>query len=126
MRQDVRRIKKCWIYILFLMNKKYLIFGATGSIGSSLANQMYEEKQDCHLIGRNEEELKEIANKLSYSYSVCDVMKINFADNLFKDLHETEILGIAYCVGSIDLKPLRITKAKDYVSTYVLNFSIIF
>ena len=103
------------------MNKKYLIFGATGSIGSSLANQMYEEKQDCHLIGRNEEELKEIANKLSYSYSVCDVMKINFADKLFKDLHETEILGIAYCVGSIDLKPLRITKAKDFVSTYVLN-----
>ena len=108
------------LYII-LMNKKYLIFGATGSIGSSLANQMYEEKQDCHLIGRNEEELKEIANKLSYSYSVCDVMKINFADKLFKDLRETEILGIAYCVGSIDLKPLRITKAKDYVSTYVLN-----
>ncbi len=103
------------------MNKKYLIFGATGSIGSSLANQMYEEKQDCHLIGRNEEELKQIANKLSYSYSVCDVMKINFADKLFKDLLETEILGIAYCVGSIDLKPLRITKAKDFVSSYVLN-----
>ena len=103
------------------MNKKYLIFGATGSIGSSLANQMYEEKQDCHLIGRNKEELKEIANKLSYSYSVCDVMKINFADKLFKDLAETEILGIAYCIGSIDLKPLRITKAKDFVSTYVLN-----
>ncbi len=103
------------------MNKKYLIFGATGSIGSSLANQMHEENKDCHLIGRNEEELKEIANKLSYSYSVCDVMKINFADKLFKDLLETEILGIAYCVGSIDLKPLRITKAKDFVSTYVLN-----
>ena len=103
------------------MNKKFLIFGATGSIGSSLANQMYDEKQDCHLIGRNEEELKKIANKLSYSYSVCDVMKINFADKLFKDLLETEILGIAYCVGSIDLKPLRITKAKDFVSSYVLN-----
>ena len=35
------------------MKKKYLIFGATGAIGSSLANQMYEEKKDCHLIGRN-------------------------------------------------------------------------
>ena len=68
MRQDVRRIKKGWIYILFLMNKKYLIFGATGSIGSSLANQMYEEKQDCHLIGRNEEELKKIAQKFNYSF----------------------------------------------------------
>ena len=103
------------------MKKKYLIFGATGSIGSSLANQLYEEKLDCHLIGRNEEELKVIANKLSYSYSVCDVLKINFADKLFKDLVETEILGMAYCVGSIDLKPLRITKSKDFVSSYVLN-----
>ena len=103
------------------MKKKYLIFGATGSIGSSLANQLYEEKQDCHLIGRNEEELKKLANKLKYSYSVCDVLRLNFADNLFKDLKETEILGIAYCVGSIDLKPLRITKPKDYVSSYVLN-----
>ena len=103
------------------MKNKYLIFGATGSIGSSLANQLYEEKQDCHLIGRNEEELKKIATKLSYSYSICDVMKLNFADKLFKDLVETEILGIAYCIGSIDLKPLRITKAKDFVSSYILN-----
>ena len=103
------------------MTKKYLIFGATGSIGSSLANQMYKEKQDCHLIARNKEELKKIANKLSYSYSVCDVLKLNFVDKLFKDLSETEILGIAYCVGSIDLKPLRTTKAKDFVSSYVLN-----
>ena len=103
------------------MKKKYLIFGATGSIGSSLANQMHYEKQDCHLIGRNEEELKEIANKLSFSYSVCDVLKLNFVDKLFNDLVETEILGIAYCVGSIDLKPLRATRAKDFVSSYVLN-----
>tara|TARA_B100000029_G_scaffold138190_1_gene133135 strand:+ start:442 stop:1158 length:717 start_codon:yes stop_codon:yes gene_type:complete len=103
------------------MKKKYLIFGATGSIGSSLSNQMYEENQDCHLIGRNEEELKEIANKLSYSYSVCDVLEINFTEKLVKDLAETEIIGLAYCVGSIDLKPLRTTKAKDFVSSYVLN-----
>ena len=103
------------------MSKKYLIFGATGSIGSSLAKQMHEEKQDCHLIGRNEQELKEIANELNYSYSVCDVLKLNFADKLFKDLAETDVLGIAYCVGSIDLKPLRATRAKDFVASYVLN-----
>ena len=103
------------------MKKKYLIFGATGSIGSSLANQMYDEKYDCHLIGRNEEELKKISNKLSYSYSVCDVLKLNFADQLFKDLGETGIIGIAYCIGSIDLKPLRATRAKDFVSSYILN-----
>ena len=103
------------------MSRKYLIFGATGSIGSSLVDKLNNEGKDCHLIGRNEEELKEIANKLGYSYSVCDVLKLNFAEKLFKDLVEIEILGMAYCVGSIDLKPLRITRAKDFVSSYVLN-----
>ena len=64
------------------MKKKYLIFGATGAIGSKLANQLYEEKKECHLIGRNEEELKKLANKLSYSFTVCDVLKIDFTKKL--------------------------------------------
>jgi NAD(P)-dependent dehydrogenase (short-subunit alcohol dehydrogenase family) len=108
--------------ILFLlMKKKYLIFGATGSIGSSLANQLFEDKIDCHLIGRNENELKKIAQKLSYTYSVCDVLKLDFVNDLKKDLDGNEILGIAYCIGSIDIKPFKLTKANDFVSSYVLN-----
>ena len=103
------------------MKKKFIIFGATGAIGSSLAKQLYEEKYDCHLIGRNEEEVKNISNKLNYSYSVCDVLKLDFAKKLLNDLSSTEILGIAYCVGSIDLKPFKNTKANDFVSSYVLN-----
>ena len=31
------------------MNGKYLIFGATGSIGSSLTDKLYNEKKNCHL-----------------------------------------------------------------------------
>jgi NAD(P)-dependent dehydrogenase (short-subunit alcohol dehydrogenase family) len=103
------------------MAKKFLIFGATGSIGLNLAHQLYNDKKDCHLIGRNEEELKKISNKLNYTYSVCDVLKLNFIKDLLQDLSETEILGIAYCVGSIDIKPLKLTKANDFVSSYVLN-----
>jgi NAD(P)-dependent dehydrogenase (short-subunit alcohol dehydrogenase family) len=103
------------------MKKKYLIFGATGSIGSSLASQLYDDKLDCHLIGRNENDLKEISEKLKYTYSVCDVLNINFTENLKKDLDGCEILGVAYCVGSIDIKPFKLTKANDFVSSYVLN-----
>ena len=103
------------------MAKKFLIFGATGAIGSTLAHKLYEEKLDCHLIGRNEEELKNISKKLNYTYSVCDVLKLNFVQDLVKDLSETKIIGIAYCVGSIDIKPFRLTKANDFVSSYVLN-----
>ncbi len=103
------------------MKKKYVIFGATGSIGSALAIQLYNEKIDCHLVARNEDELKKISTELGYTYSVCDVLKLDFVNDLKKDLTETEILGIAYCVGSIDIKPLKLTKSSDFVSSYVLN-----
>ena len=103
------------------MKKKYLILGATGSVGSALANLLYDDKIDCHLVARNEDEVKKVAEKLSYTYSVCDVLKLDFINDLKKDLIETEIVGIAYCVGSIDIKPLRLTKASDFVSSYVLN-----
>jgi len=109
------------VFIYNFVNKKYLIFGATGSIGSSLANQMYVEKKDCHLIGRNNEELKKLSSKLSYSFSVCDVLKIDFTKKLLEELADIEILGIAYCVGSIDIKPFKLTKSSDFVSSYVLN-----
>ena len=103
------------------MNKKYLIFGATGSIGSSLANQLYEEKKDCHLIGRNKQEVENLSNKLNFSFSICDVLRMDFAKKLSEELADVEILGIAYCVGSIDIKPFKLTKASDFVSSYVLN-----
>ena len=103
------------------MKKKSLIFGATGSIGSSLANQLYEEKKDCHLIGRNKQEVENLSNKLNFSFSICDVLRMDFAKKLSEELADVEILGIAYCVGSIDIKPFKLTKASDFVSSYVLN-----
>jgi len=103
------------------MEKKYVIFGATGAVGSALANQLYNDKLDCHLIGRNKDEVKKLAEKLNYTYSVCDVLKLDFVNNLKKDLDQTEILGIAYCVGSIDIKLFKNTQASDFVSSYVLN-----
>ena len=103
------------------MSKKYLIFGATGSIGSSLANQLYAEKKDCHLIGRNKEEIEKLSTKLSYSYSVCDVLEVDFSNKILSELKDTEVIGIAYCIGSIDIKPFKLTKPSDFVSSYVLN-----
>ena len=103
------------------MSKKHIIFGATGSIGAALADQLYQDKVDCHLVGRNGEEVKKIATKLNYTYSICNVLELNFIKKLKEELNSTEILGIAYCVGSIDIKPLKLTQAKDFVSSYVLN-----
>ena len=35
------------------MNAKYLIFGATGSIGSNLANQLYNSKYEYKRLSSN-------------------------------------------------------------------------
>ena len=48
------------------MNAKYLIFGATGSIGSSLANQLKKSGYDnIHLVARKNTELENSFTHLS-------------------------------------------------------------
>ena len=101
------------------MSEKYLIFGATGSVGSSLAEQLKNSGNDIHLVARNESEVKAIAEQLSCSYTVADVLEDGFIEKVKTDINE--IKGIAYCVGSIDLKPLRMVTETDMNKCMKLN-----
>ncbi|MDB9978769.1 SDR family oxidoreductase [Candidatus Pelagibacter sp.] len=101
------------------MSEKYLIFGATGSVGSSLAEQLKNSGNDIHLVARNESEVKVIAEKLGCSYTVADVLEDGFIEKVKSDINE--IKGIAYCVGSIDLKPLRMVTEADMNKCMKLN-----
>ena len=86
------------------MLKKYLIFGATGSIGFNLAEKLKESENEIHLVARNEDLLKDISKKLECTYTVADVLETNFIEKVKEDI--SDVSGIAYCIGSIDLKPL--------------------
>ena len=101
------------------MSEKYLIFGATGSVGSSLAEQLKNSGNDIHLVGRNQIEVKAVAEKLGCSYTVADVLEDGFIEKVKSDINE--IRGIAYCVGSIDLKPLRMVTVADMNKCMKLN-----
>jgi NAD(P)-dependent dehydrogenase (short-subunit alcohol dehydrogenase family) len=101
------------------MSEKYLIFGATGSVGSSLAEQLKNSGNDIHLVARNESEVKVIAEKLGCSYTVADVLEDRFIEKVKTDVNE--IKGIAYCVGSIDLKPLRMVTEAEMNKCMKLN-----
>ena len=104
------------------MSEKYLIFGATGSVGSSLAEQLKNSGNDIHLVARNESEVKVIAEKLGCSYTVTDVLEDGFIEKVKAEINEiNEIKGIAYCVGSIDLKPLRMVTEADMNKCMKLN-----
>ena len=101
------------------MSEKYVIFGATGSIGSSLAEQLKNSGNDIHLVGRNESELSSISEKLGCSHTAADVLEEGFIEKVKSDI--SEIKGIAYCVGSIDLKPLRMVNEQDFQKCMKLN-----
>ena len=103
------------------MTKKILIFGATGAVGSSLAKLFKESSTGCHLIGKNEEEVSRLSDETGYTYSTSDVLEDNFLDKIEKDLGDNEISGIAYCVGSIDLKPINLISKKDILKCFSLN-----
>ena len=101
------------------MSTKYLIFGATGSIGSSLAEQLKNSGHDIHLIARNENEVNTISEKLECNYTVADVLEDGFVGKVKADVDD--IKGIAYCVGSIDLKPLKLVTEQDFNKCMKLN-----
>ena len=103
------------------MSNKYLIFGATGSIGSSLAEQLNASNQEVHLVARNEDELKTLSGNIGCSYSVADVLDEGFIESIKADVSEHSIKGVAYCVGSIDLKPLQRVSESDLHNCMKLN-----
>ena len=101
------------------MTEKYLIVGATGSIGSNLAQQMSDSGHDIHLVGRDETLTKSLSEKLNSSYSISNVLNDGFVDAIKSDIND--IKGIAYCVGSIDLKPIRMVTENDFNKCMKLN-----
>tara|TARA_Y100000996_G_scaffold400750_1_gene371062 strand:+ start:207 stop:917 length:711 start_codon:yes stop_codon:yes gene_type:complete len=101
------------------MDPKYLIFGATGSIGSNLATQLFNSNQNIHLVARNEQEVKTLSEKFKCTYSVADVLEDNFIEKVKSQI--SEVKGIAYCVGSIDLKPFRMVNEQDFNKCMKLN-----
>ena len=101
------------------MSEKYLIVGATGSIGSSLAAQLYESGKEVHLVGRDENQTKSLSEKLNSEYSIADVLDDGFVDKIKANIDDVK--GIAYCVGSIDLKPLKSASESDFNKCMKLN-----
>tara|TARA_B100001540_G_scaffold57490_1_gene51811 strand:- start:57 stop:767 length:711 start_codon:yes stop_codon:yes gene_type:complete len=101
------------------MSDKYLVVGATGSIGSNLAEQLVASDKEIHLVGRNENQTQSLAEKLNCNYTITNVLEDGFVEKIRSDIQD--IKGIAYCVGSIDLKPLRMVNEDDFNKCMKLN-----
>ena len=100
---------------------KKIIVGATGAIGSAVAKKLVNSGAEVHLVGRNQSSLEALASELNATHTVVDVLEDGFAQKILSDLNNTAIDGLAYCVGSIELKPLKLSKKEDFSKTFNLN-----
>jgi 3-oxoacyl-[acyl-carrier protein] reductase len=94
------------------MEKNILLIGGSTGIGLEIAIQLVKEN-NVIVASRNKGELNDDIKHLEF-----DVLKDNIED---LDLPE-KIHGLVYCPGSINLKPFKMLKHKDFEEEMNLNF----
>ncbi len=102
-----------------MSDKVIVILGGSGEIGSSIAKSLNKEYKP-FLIGRNKEKLKKISNHLSCGYSKGDISDMETIGKSFKKI-DGKICGLAYCIGSIDIKSIYSASKKDFLESYNIN-----
>jgi len=102
------------------MTDPIVIIGATGGVGSALAARLSGQGVALHLVARNGTALAAIAQRFGASHQVADCTD-DAALTAAVAAAGPRIAGVAYCVGSIVMKPLKRASVEDFASTYALN-----
>lgn len=101
--------------------KTFLIFGGVGGIGEALEKSLSEKGHTVFVTAREESLSKTregFDRDRALTVDVFDEASIRAA---VQTAGANGLDGIAYCVGSIDLKPLARTSAADLAKSFQLN-----
>ena len=97
-----------------------VIIGATGAIGSALARRVAASGHPVHLVARDTAKLDALSQELGGTGAVADVMD---GEALAAAVRAAgpRIWGLAYCVGSIVMLPLKRASEADFITAFRLN-----
>jgi NAD(P)-dependent dehydrogenase (short-subunit alcohol dehydrogenase family) len=98
---------------------RYLIYGGAGGIGSAIARQLAKSGHQLHLSGRSEAKLAALAGELNCSFTAADVLQPGAFEKVTAEAGAID--GLAYAVGSINLKPLARLSEDDFLNDFKLN-----
>lgn len=97
-----------------------LVFGGGSGIGAALVRKLAADGRACHIVGRNPDRLATVAGQTGASWSLCDVTMPGEIARAAEAAGDT-LSGLAYCVGSIRLKPLGRLSAEEMTDDFRLN-----
>lgn len=106
-----------------ILNKTIMILGATGSIGSSLLeNLTFLGVKNIIIVGRNLEALNKLKEKYSLKFDVikCDFSNKLDIDNLIKNLIDLN-LKVDILINAIGIYHLNKSKIDNYDNTFYIN-----
>ena len=98
----------------------YIIAGATGTTGISIAKELSKSNQ-VHLIGRDSEKLNLLASEIGATYSLLDLNNPIPTKEYSQSVEIDEIQGLVNCIGSIHLKPLHGSTIEDFQNVINTN-----
>lgn len=99
---------------------KHVIVGGAGGIGGALARRLAGSGQSVHLIGRDAAKLDALARETGGSFAVADVLDRAALESAVQAAGSA-VAGLAYAVGSINLKPVSRISDEDVERDFRVN-----
>lgn len=99
---------------------RVVVVGATGGIGGALARRLVARGTEPFLIGRDAARLGALGAELGAAHAVADVTDGAALQTAIAQAGGT-LAGLAYCVGSIVLKPLARLSEAEMLDAFRLN-----
>lgn len=100
-----------------------VLIAGIGGIGRAVALKLHKQGVKLHLVARNKDKLAALSAELGNApFTVADAADPEAFENAIKPAVSEPLSGLVYAIGSIPLKPMKGTTAKDYLDAYNLNF----